>query len=63
MANKVIKCVFCENGNVRKNAKHPNNRQHYKCKKYGKPSKKNTQTTKAKPKTKSLIVKMSLNSK
>ncbi|MDR2699797.1 MAG: hypothetical protein LBC12_03160 [Nitrososphaerota archaeon] len=61
MVNKAIKCVHCKSESVVKNGKHQNNKQRLKCKKCGKTFQKEYTNHGAKPKTKLLIIKMSLN--
>jgi transposase-like protein len=61
MVNKAIKCIYCESENLVKNGKHPNNKQRLKCKKCGKTFQEEYSNHGAKPQTKLLIVKMSLN--
>jgi len=61
MVNKAIKCIHCGSENVVKNGKHQNNKQRLKCKQCNKTFQEEYKNHGAKPKTKTLIIKMSLN--
>jgi predicted Zn finger-like uncharacterized protein len=61
MVSKAIKCIHCESEDIVKNGKHPNNKQRLKCKKCGKTFQEEYKNHGAKPQTKTLIIKMSLN--
>jgi transposase-like protein len=61
MISKAIKCIHCESKDIVKNGKHKNDKQCLKCKTCNKIFQEEYKNHGAKPQTKLLIVKISLN--